>query len=402
MFKDSRWFQSDQFESEALKWISIFCRGENLSLLSFPKMGRTRRIDQFINDPQIKEKLDQASLDVIRTDVQMMEDTDDIKQHILLTYNQTHTDNQMESFPKLFSYYLSQHRHLALIVGEAEQYLHSETQFMLVRFSQFISEYKDVFLSMCIFETNILYPDILPLLPSDSSIYQNIMYYPLYLHEDTARLIRHVAIRLGYKITREETDGIIRVCGGHIWLASEAVRQLSVDGKWSPESYQMKYRLRILASFLTESEKNVILNQSKPKRNDEADQISFDYLYHMRCITNSGKSTIPILLKYLTSLSSSIPVFEIQSQKITLNRVPLDRLFSRKESRVLKYLIAHANIIVTRDDIARILWPDDTLSKYSDWAIDQIMKRIRKRFISLSLSTRIIRTVRNKGYIMES
>jgi DNA-binding response OmpR family regulator len=55
---------------------------------------------------------------------------------------------------------------------------------------------------------------------------------------------------------------------------------------------------------------------------------------------------------------------------------------------------------VSRDEIGQALWSDNQ-EDYSDWAIDQLIARIRKRLKELSLSPKMVRVVRGKGYILK-
>ena len=55
------------------------------------------------------------------------------------------------------------------------------------------------------------------------------------------------------------------------------------------------------------------------------------------------------------------------------------------------------NKLKSRDDIGDVLWGKESYEKYSDWAIDQIMSKIRKKLGLLGTKTRIV-TVRGRGY----
>jgi len=46
------------------------------------------------------------------------------------------------------------------------------------------------------------------------------------------------------------------------------------------------------------------------------------------------------------------------------------------------------------------LWPNDTEDKYSDWAIDQVMAKIRKKLGDVG-ENRLIRTIKGKGMMLE-
>jgi len=88
----------------------------------------------------------------------------------------------------------------------------------------------------------------------------------------------------------------------------------------------------------------------------------------------------------------------LKDNHVYVNMVPVDKMFTRKELSVLKLFLEKTNKIVSRDEIAQKMWPINTQDDYSDWAIDQLIKRIRNSLKELSLSPKIIEVVRNKGY----
>ena len=51
----------------------------------------------------------------------------------------------------------------------------------------------------------------------------------------------------------------------------------------------------------------------------------------------------------------------------------------------------------SRDEIGDTLWGKESYEKYSDWAIDQLMSKLRKKLEKLGIKDRLA-TVRGKGY----
>ena len=92
--------------------------------------------------------------------------------------------------------------------------------------------------------------------------------------------------------------------------------------------------------------------------------------------------------------------FSLVGDSVYLNNVPVEKFFSRKEHRVMKLLVEHEGEVMSRNDIASALWPVDTEKEYSDWAIDQIIARVRKRLVHLHISPEILKVIRGKGYLL--
>lgn len=66
-----------------------------------------------------------------------------------------------------------------------------------------------------------------------------------------------------------------------------------------------------------------------------------------------------------------------------------------QEINLLRFLQKNVNNSVSRDEIAQIIWRKSWNSKYSDWAIDKAISRLRKNIISPNYK---IITVKNLGY----
>lgn len=76
-----------------------------------------------------------------------------------------------------------------------------------------------------------------------------------------------------------------------------------------------------------------------------------------------------------------------------------DSTLSLTELRVLEYLKLHQDTLVSRADIARIVWGEEEWEdKYSDWAIGQLIYRLRKK-LEYSASTASIQTRKGQGFV---
>nr|MBP9818058.1 winged helix-turn-helix transcriptional regulator [Candidatus Shapirobacteria bacterium] len=61
-------------------------------------------------------------------------------------------------------------------------------------------------------------------------------------------------------------------------------------------------------------------------------------------------------------------------------------------------LYGKKDVVVSRNEIGELLWTKDTEDKYSDWAIDQIMSKIRKKIGDVG-EQRVIKTVKGQGFV---
>lgn len=78
------------------------------------------------------------------------------------------------------------------------------------------------------------------------------------------------------------------------------------------------------------------------------------------------------------------------------------RDFSFLEERVYDLLCQQTGKIVSKNDIAKAIWgEDDWEIKYSEWAISQLMYRMKKKLVKLEPSA-TIKVAKGKGYLLQA
>ncbi len=103
-----------------------------------------------------------------------------------------------------------------------------------------------------------------------------------------------------------------------------------------------------------------------------------------------------------------VPIFEEYFDRLAQNKldVGIDRIlydshdftkeFSSGEMRILHHLHSHEGL-VRREELGQLFWQDKVDEEYSDWALDAIMSRLRKKITKLYLPIEI-KTRRGRGY----
>ncbi len=74
--------------------------------------------------------------------------------------------------------------------------------------------------------------------------------------------------------------------------------------------------------------------------------------------------------------------------------------FSGQEMLVYRYLETAKGKIVSKEKIAEIIWGREWEQKYSDWALDKLISRLRKKVVALDIPEKI-RVIKGKGIILE-
>lgn len=392
-----------QYKEAAMEWLKALDRQESVSVVFIPKTDRTIRLGQLLTDHDlIKKVLHQETSYIFQRidfDQHDVEDIEDLSFQISEQLNLAKVTPFTLSFNQWIKYLKKNSMVLVLIVTEAEKFLNPTGKIVLSLLSKLIEDYSPTIRMLSFFETNITHPSLLPLLSTSTRIYENISHFPLYAQEDTLSFIRLLRNQWNVFIDKKTEEHIIESCGGHFWLVKEAVREISVTGKWSGESEGMLFRLRVIFNLLLQSEQSVIrkiINRQSNFTHEE--NLSLQYLKNMGVVDDKNRLLIGIIKTLLTYHEELTAGLSFKNNQIFVNEVPVNKFFSRKEYRVMKVLLEHRDSIVTRDDIAKAIWPINTQDQYSDWAIDQLILRIRKRMVELSLPPKRLKVVRGKGY----
>ncbi len=395
-----KWFSSDQYNSYSTLWLQAIARLENIAIIFPPRADRPRRIDQLLHD-EIKIKKIIGHPVIFQTlDLDIIDDMDDLYENTASHLNVRGIQNRHKTFEEWMSYFEKQKTILIIVLNEAEKYLTPHGKIILEYFAQLSSKYDPYLKIISVFEKNILHPSMHIYLPSTTSLYANISYYPLYNPDDTYKLIQYLSLRWGLHVTRKNFLKIYEQCGGHLWLVADALRQLSINASWDTFRDSFQTRLQLITDAMLPSEKALLnKNINQITNNQTLDKHSLSYLKHMRFLDTKNTCLVPALQKFIQPQILQQIHFFISNNKIYLNNINIDRYFSRKEKRIFQLLLQNTQQIVDRDTIALNIWPTQTQEHYSDWAIDQLITRLRKKIREITTTNNLIQSVRNKGYL---
>lgn len=106
-----------------------------------------------------------------------------------------------------------------------------------------------------------------------------------------------------------------------------------------------------------------------------------------------------MLEEYVASLCRPKTLFTVSGGHVYLNGVPVTDTFSGNEVRVLQVFADAPASVVSRDAVAQAIWGTSWEDRYSDWAIDQTIGRIRKKMLRFDFPKTMIRTVKGKGFV---
>jgi SAM-dependent methyltransferase len=107
---------------------------------------------------------------------------------------------------------------------------------------------------------------------------------------------------------------------------------------------------------------------------------------------NLGKSSPE---KYLICCANI--AIEKKTYEIISNNTPTNAYLSESQFAVLSYLLSKSSRVVTREEIASVIWKENANIQYSDWAISKIISRLRKILKKYNSSLKIT-TLKSRGY----
>lgn len=241
--------------------------------------------------------------------------------------------------------------------------------------------------------------------------------------EESFKLIEEFTMLLDDTITRKEKERIWELSGGHSWyikvltkiFKEEAINpETPLDKVYSLTSIQS--RADQIWTSLSEKYREIILNIVLKNHIDDDDIPEFLIKTGMiKKIKEGMKFFSPLFSRYLEKKAqangynnkSAIEKFpkkkeglsiDLERRTILRKGKSVNTTFTKGEFNLLKYLFENESLALTRDDIAEVLWGKDSTEKYSDWAIDKTISRLREKIEDNPRKPKHLLTMRGIGF----
>ncbi|MBU1326735.1 helix-turn-helix domain-containing protein [Patescibacteria group bacterium] len=366
-------------------WLSVIKRYECASILSLAPYDRHYRIAQFLTEKADifnRKKIRVTSL-TFRS--MAIEEPNDFFNHLNQLIDRTALQN-------------------IIIIIDAEWLIASAPQLLTTIPQVVLNQYRKISFLM-FFEKNILASEYQSFTQNCLPIVQNVEYLTLYKRSEMEHYIRHLENLYHWQMRIKERETILDSCGGHIWLVTEAVRHLHQTGKVSFDHEAMRFRLQTIWQGFSTKEQEIIrkvIYQQEVVVNEDPEIL---FLLRTNLLFKVGHKliiTVPILKDYVKSIINSVSLQLNSNQQIVINGISADTLLTLRENQLLAYFLQHKGEVITKDQIGELLWQDKWSENGSDWAIDQVMRRLRKKLFQLSIDKNTIRTIKGKGYIFQN
>lgn len=212
--------------------------------------------------------------------------------------------------------------------------------------------------------------------------------WAIYPRDVTLNYIENTTRLWGVEVTADTKVEIAEYCGGIPWLVNDVLRRVEA-GKVLFEDESFWWKVEKIWSGIPETYRGALLAASHADKSSDVGE-----LRQFGLIDDRGEP-LPFLRDWMLRLKEQS--ISIDAGKILFDGRDLTSAFSSGERRVLATLY-QATEVVSRDEVGKAFWQDDWNMEYSDWALDQLVSRLRKKCQKYGLPI-TIQTKRGLGYV---
>lgn len=239
-----------------------------------------------------------------------------------------------------------------------------------------------------------------------SLLFDHVEIYPLYSDDDALQFIKYNESMWNMSLSSKVNSEIVYKCGGYLWLISHVQRQLRDDFEmnWSDlvDDSGLLIKLESIMNKL-DSESHDILRavESDSLSKNEKNTQAFSFLVKTGLVKeNEGiiQLGIPLLSLGFKRIVDLAEIRLVEGSLYVGTKNVMNEM-SESECKILVYLVKNTQTVVNREKIGQILWGEKPVKKYSDWAIDRVMSRLRHKMKQIGISPNLLRTVKRRGYI---
>lgn len=251
-----------------------------------------------------------------------------------------------------------------------------------------------------------------------------LIWLPLPDRELFESLCDHCGKKFGYEVSKELRDEIFAKTNGHSGMSKYLIQMAQEMGpeniKLAVEYTPVISRIESILEELSEKQRELLTQIAGAGRYKSKGGPAETHLIQSYIVSSKEgilEVNIPIVAEYLKlnrhdtgkveeAKSDVVPQktpaanpnrFYVDDGTIYIDGESYDEQLSEREFELLSLFVQKVNKVVSRDDVADILWKSQSVKKYSDWAIDQTISRLRKKLPD----TVVIKTVKGRGFKLQ-
>ncbi|MFW5702518.1 MAG: winged helix-turn-helix domain-containing protein [Candidatus Dojkabacteria bacterium] len=166
------------------------------------------------------------------------------------------------------------------------------------------------------------------------------------------------------------------------------------------DDYEIEWKLHEIWESVGKDNQQILIDILIKKQFTPRNQLQFNYLTSSGLVARDKNEIVPKLFRTYVSKQINLDILD-ERRFIMINDEPLylERL-TPQEEKIALLLYDNAGKIVSREEIAKVLWGVHYLEKFSDYAIDKLISQLRTAMPKPFEGDKIIQTRRGKGYMM--
>ncbi|MEI7578925.1 MAG: helix-turn-helix domain-containing protein [bacterium] len=235
---------------------------------------------------------------------------------------------------------------------------------------------------------------------NDTIMSHNIIQVPYLNQEQTTEWLQINAKKHGVSLQSEEILQIYQFTGGIPALLRNCLRGIARYQNLEQvfTSNEMQLLSKDLFSRYSERERYLI-RSIKIKNTVPPYFQEFQYLAQHGLINQENQIPFTWIDQVLADENKQL-IIQINANQILWEEIAINELLSQNELEILLVLLRAEEI--TKEQIAKIIWKAKVNELYSEWALDQVISRLRKKLDKIGIGGRIIKTNRTKGYSIQN
>lgn len=401
-----------QIVLQSSKVLAPLIYGENALGVCYPTCKIGYLLERLLNDP-ISLKTYVPNADTYLLPVVYLQEVDTVKtvmQKIVKSINIQYRSLNVHNIDSVYS--LSEYAHS---MGKKLHIFYLDTHFLNVQTLKdlFYTVHDEVTRSTIIqasffIEKNIHTEPFASIFSTHTKFQQNISLFPAYSAEDSKIFADNLCNMWEIQPDKDLLHWVLDEFGGFLWFMREAIRQIRdaqtpITREEILNSSPIRLRFATLSNLLSPAEMNLLSNihQQKLISPEQRQSSEFRYLSDIKIIVENGNGFVirpSSLYKMHHEASEGV---QLGNEHTLPGDTPFD-IFTKQEEKVMKLLLENKNKIVSREQIAQIMWGEqDWNEKYSDWAIDKIISRIRQVLDEQGISSLTLITKKGRGFLIQ-
>lgn len=222
--------------------------------------------------------------------------------------------------------------------------------------------------------------DFFTLIAPFRSLFQNITFLAEYHDEEVEYLLKYFCRKWNYPLKPKILNFMVEQAGGILLLAKAALR-IAVKNKLKTfkeverritTNPDFLLQLKFFLGILTPIQQHLLSQLAQ--REEIIDERELIHLVQMGLVRPS-----PAGFRIRSQAVEKFLSGKRQSKEQLQAVISDSEVFSKREKRLLFELLNASGSIITRDQAADFLWREKKYDKFSDWALDQTVSRVRKK-----------------------